>query len=372
MKCILHIGTEKTGTTSIQDFLQINNKNLIRQNISSLNRGHYIESNRLLVAAFQEKENNPYFDIHKITEPTSYIKKYKEDFKYNVRTNHQASNIMIISSEHFHSLLTKREEINNLKVFLETIFEEIKIICYFREQSQVQLSRYSTSLRVGHNYDLNKYFSSINNNAHYFNYKVFFSKWHDNFGKNNLIPRIFSKSHFQDEYLLKDFITQCSNEIDFKSLIKDKRSSNSKFNLKQIAALKALNSLTKKNKINLKNKKILNKLIMNQDFGIDSGYLLHPRSSQIYEICNEQNIIFFKEFFGSEENLFKELHINESDAQDRIDIIQKEFEPTFFEYFNLILSKKILDINKHSASKIINNDKIEYKLINYLHHDAGE
>ena len=57
MKCILHIGTEKTGTTSIQDFLQINNKNLIRQNISSLNRGHYIESNRLLVAAFQEKEN---------------------------------------------------------------------------------------------------------------------------------------------------------------------------------------------------------------------------------------------------------------------------------------------------------------------------
>lgn len=372
MNCILHIGTEKTGTSSIQDFLKTNSKNLLKKNISCLGKGHYLKSNRLLVAAFEEKENNLYFDIHKISKPASYLKRYKEDFKYNIRKNCEASNMMIISSEHFHSLLTKNKEINNLKLYLERIFEETKIICYFREQSQVQLSRYSTALRVGHSYDLNKYFSDINHNAHYFNYRVFFSKWRDNFGKNNLIPRIFSKSYFKDGSLLKDFISQCSHEVDFNKLSVKKRSTNSKFNLKQIAALKAINSLTKKSKIYLKNKKTVNKLIMNEDFGIDSGYLIHPSSSQVYEICNEENVNFFKEFFGLEENLFNEPHENETDAQERIDIIQEEFEPTFYEYFSLISSKKILDINKHPASKIINNDKIENKIINSLQYDADE
>ncbi len=89
MKAFLHIGTEKTGTTTLQNFLANNRQNLL--------------------------ENNYLY-------PCS-------------------------------SRLIDEEEIQNLKTLLDNFFKNIEVIIYLRRQDKFLASTYSTAIRAGHTYE---------------------------------------------------------------------------------------------------------------------------------------------------------------------------------------------------------------------------
>ena len=67
-------------------------------------------------------------------------------------------------------------EIQNLYVFLKSLFDEIYIICYFREQFDTAISLYSTFLKREEVRDIDSFLNYGDNKVtpenYYFNYLI--------------------------------------------------------------------------------------------------------------------------------------------------------------------------------------------------------
>lgn len=216
---ILHIGTEKTGTSSIQEFLYQNKKQLEDEGY------HFLQSagernNRALPAYLLNDEdsiNDDFYHlkgIKSIGEIDSFRKKFSEKLNDELTTLNSKIHTVIISSEHFHSRVNKLESIGKLKKITQEYFNQVKIICYLREQSQVCESWYSTALKNGHTSTFPEFVKTCNKNNIYFNYYENLRKWIEVY-KKDINIRVFDKNNFIEGNLIKDFIYTCG--IDDKS-----------------------------------------------------------------------------------------------------------------------------------------------------------
>ena len=148
MKCILHIGTEKTATTLLQDWLYANQEVLTRH--------------KVYLSEMLEKTNNrafpSYFQNH-LDDWTRYKKisslegkeKFFEGFLGRLRDeiNEASKNhdVFVITSEHLHSRVIRHEDIQSIAKFLNENFDETKVLFYFRNQFDMAVSQYSTLLK---------------------------------------------------------------------------------------------------------------------------------------------------------------------------------------------------------------------------------
>ena len=106
MKCILHIGTEKTGSTAIQKWLY-NNKNALSSNKVFLSECLSKPNNRFFSLLFREdfhlcdfcKRNH----ISSKAELDALKFKALNNLKDEILQNSKTHEIFVISSEHLHS-----------------------------------------------------------------------------------------------------------------------------------------------------------------------------------------------------------------------------------------------------------------------------
>ena len=148
----MHIGTEKTGTTSIQNYLYLNQKKLKSSGF------HFIQSagttnNRALPSfCMNEDRFDDFFrdqGIKTLEQKHDFRKTFLEEFENEIRSAPSSVHTFIMSSEHFHSRLRSEEEVDNVYKLLSAYFDEFKIICYLREQVDTCTSFYSTHLKSG-------------------------------------------------------------------------------------------------------------------------------------------------------------------------------------------------------------------------------
>ena len=219
MKAILHIGTEKTGTTSIQEFLSLNADTLSNQGIKfidSLGKNHIFLKTLAIEPDKQDSHNLIYgLDTkQKLLERKKYL--YKT-LKKHIKEGYD----FIFSSELLQSRLDSIKELRRLRYILKILgFKEISVIIYLREQASLLNSLYSESLKW-EEYDKpfidndsldndmqykNGYKKNINHFFHICNHKNTLQCWGEVFGKENLIVRIFDKNEFYNKDLLQDFI----------------------------------------------------------------------------------------------------------------------------------------------------------------------
>ncbi|MFW5886125.1 MAG: hypothetical protein ACOCUL_00065 [Bacteroidota bacterium] len=218
MKAFIHIGTEKTGSTSIQNCL-LKNQLLLKQNGIGLVNRFVDENSRKLAAYCMVNENIDDFFINNglldINSRQKFKLLLKNEIDYEVNKLDGNSNI-IISSEHFHSRLKSEEEVNNLKILLEKYFTDFEVIVYLRRQDLMAMSLYSTALKVGFS-NSNILPVNISENDAYYNYDLLLTKWSNVFGKENITPVIFEKEKFINKDLLSDFFYRIGiNTVDFK------------------------------------------------------------------------------------------------------------------------------------------------------------
>ena len=209
MKAIVHIGTEKTGTTSIQEFLYQNRKKL------SVAGFHFLQSagkrnNRAIPAyCLGETSRDDYFRSHGIRtqqERQAFKKKFLKTFDAEIKTLPQHITTVIISSEHFHSRITTDSEINNLSKFFSGYFDEVKIVCYLREQATTCQSYYSTILRNGGTQSFSEFLEKHCEPQNiYFNYNAMLTNWARYFGVESLDISLFFRERFLNGNLLDDF-----------------------------------------------------------------------------------------------------------------------------------------------------------------------
>jgi hypothetical protein len=201
-KIYLHIGTEKTGTTTLQYFLKKNELMLNELGFSfycETNKPYYEETYTSrghfpLVAAIMNQCPD-FVTEKKFSTRSIAFKQLKVDMQ---RKNKHA----ILSAEHFSSRLHSITEIKKLHDALN--FGEIKIICYIRPQDELALSSYSTYIKSGGRSLFNV--ESINKHSPFYNYSIMLKPWVKIFGAKNILLKKFEKSKMRHQDICHDFL----------------------------------------------------------------------------------------------------------------------------------------------------------------------
>jgi len=220
----LHIGTAKTGTTSLQDFLAMNRSVLTNKGI--LYPRTFGKRNHAKIIDYV-------LDFHKVDYLKKLfgkllIKKFKragllsrssvlmgltskdrvEDFRKEILSSFQKEiqntncTKLLISTEGFASFYSVKD-IRFLKKFLDDFVNEYTIIVYLRSQHERAISEFTTHLRSGRRTPIifRKRFHQ------HFNYEELLGDWGNVFGDKNIVPRIFSRKELLDGDIKKDFVS---------------------------------------------------------------------------------------------------------------------------------------------------------------------
>ena len=211
MKIILHIGTEKTGTTAIQSYLHRNRNELLKNKIvpgCSVDR--IFGRNHFALA------------LASSASPGTGLLKYRNDEFRDYRQKVQnildarlsgldKDHIVVFSAEHLSSRLVTIEEITYLKS-LFTNEVEFKIVCYLRPQHELLLGAQAESIKAGHsNLEFNDprltgphhRYGSI-----YYDYDRMLGLWEDVFGLNSMFVTAYEKGEIVGSDVVVDFVAR--------------------------------------------------------------------------------------------------------------------------------------------------------------------
>ena len=306
MKCILHIGTEKTGTTLLQDWLYDNQEELSRARVYlSYNLGK--TNNRLLSAYFQGQLDDWAIDngVSSDVEKDQYFEGFIDRLINEIRTAKKTHNYFIITSEHFHSRLRKKEEIERLYIFLTSVFDDIEVVCYFRDQFDAVISFYSTALKLNCLEKVEEFVEKASPDNYYFNYLQIADNWAGVFGNSNCNFRIYDKSKFINNDIRLDFLSVIGGgNIDATKLNMDRTSSNESLYPLQGAAFRAINRNIPYWRTDKLDKNSVNVLAKNMAVNIDSlksGKITSTKSELIRNRFAETNALFFEKYFTAQD-----------------------------------------------------------------------
>ena len=216
MKAIVHIGTEKTGTSSIQRFLYQNRKLLENAGF------HFIQSagttnNRALPAyCVSDDSYDDFLDGKGISTPEGreeFRRNFIAKFERELESLGSNTHTVVISSEHFHSRLHTEEEMDNVHRLLSAYFDSIKIVCYIREQGTNCTSSYTTYLRAGGAKTFSEFFRLCTHRNKYYNYYAMLLEWEKRFGFESIDLSIFDQKNFLNSDLLDDFTSKIDPEL---------------------------------------------------------------------------------------------------------------------------------------------------------------
>lgn len=218
-KITLHIGAEKTGTTSIQAFLGMNKDLLSKQGIyipdflASGNNPKNQNHRKLPVMALNPGKHDDFFIFHNLSDlhkRKSAVEKWKAELL--LAASESTYSKWVVSSEHMQSRLTSVEEVMRLKSLISKSFSEVEVLLYIRKPINAAASLWSTLIKGGNSISE---FPLPNNwriqkNC---NYREIIERWQEVFG-DAVKVRLFQKNSFRDGDLIKDFCNACGIQDD--------------------------------------------------------------------------------------------------------------------------------------------------------------
>jgi hypothetical protein len=199
VKITVHIGLEKTGTTTIQGFLSRKRDALLDQGILfPVAPG---KSNQTLLAAAAMAGD--------VNIRARALKTLGPDFAADLARQLEAEiaeaqpQRLLFSNEHCSSRLHTVEEVQRLRDFLAQFGDEMVILVYLRRQDEFLLSTYSTSVKSG---SVKPFVIPRGRKLHArYDYRVLLELWGGVFGQAAMRPRLFQPSSWVGGDLLTDF-----------------------------------------------------------------------------------------------------------------------------------------------------------------------
>lgn len=206
----LHIGSEKTGTTAIQKYCAQHSEAIKGKGLFYLKTTRpFTFGSRKFAAFFQEDKNEFYQDAFpNKADPWSTFETFYDDLVDEVSAaKSDGFDKFLISSEHLYSRLKTTSEISNLSDAVHSIFDRVEIIFFMREQVDLLISSYSTSLRRGDSQSPSEYFS---NNFYlenpFLNFELGLKTWEYFFDKSVISIEMYEKALRSKEALPHYFL----------------------------------------------------------------------------------------------------------------------------------------------------------------------
>ena len=208
MRCVLHIGTEKTGSTSIQQALEKHSDALLQQGTLYPKVFHRGNHPKIACYAMEDGKIDMRKKRYKLTNKNA-VKEFRKDFEKTFANEVKPRGVksVIIVNEHL-SRLRKQTEVERLKSLLDKHFSQVDIILYLRRQDKLMRSMYSTVVKVG----------GVRENVFpiwpedstgdftTFDYRRITDLWTDVWGRENVTVRIFDRKSLLDGDVVSDFM----------------------------------------------------------------------------------------------------------------------------------------------------------------------
>lgn len=216
MRIILHIGTEKTGTSSIQKFCVDNREQLLRQGVYyPVSPADHLGNHIRLSAYFQE--GGWVRHLHRdlgITSPQQ-LRQFRRQFLFSLtkELSRHPDKTVLFSNEHL-SMCHVDDEIAKLAGLLRQFTDDIKILVYLRRQMDKYATLHATRVvrgEPGLKFDLNERELALPT----FDYLGMLDRWAHFFGKKNIVVRPFEKQQLTGGDAVRDFIDVLGLQGDF-------------------------------------------------------------------------------------------------------------------------------------------------------------
>lgn len=213
MKIILHIGVEKTGTTSIQRFLSMNSKMLNLHQMLYYGGRLFQNLNQCseVVAASVEEPG-----AHLVQLRTGGFSEFRRAVCSEINqvlelAEKQNCNQVIFSSEHMSSRMRIKREVELLRDLFPSN-AEIEIVIYLRRQDRLYLGTLAEGIKAGATISqpidkeiiLSKGFYSRN----YYDYELLLNLWASVFDENIIRVFCFEPVELKRNDIVHDFMTR--------------------------------------------------------------------------------------------------------------------------------------------------------------------
>jgi hypothetical protein len=210
--CFLHIGTEKTGTTSIQNFLSRNRSQLSVQGVvyprSPGNQNH----TGLAVYALRETKQSGIRRSSGVSDREQvapFRERLRADLDRELRSI--AASRLVFSNEHLSSRLLTEREIERVRNLCARYATQTIVIVYLRNQVDFLVSSFGTSIKSGGTRRFP--FPLSERRIRTMDYMALLNPWRKIFGRENMIVRRFERSDFAEGDLLSDFAAQIRFDV---------------------------------------------------------------------------------------------------------------------------------------------------------------
>ena len=204
-RIFLHVGVEKTGTTTLQVAMAIN-RPLLHQCGYAIPMGPAGSPSYHIGLALCAANPDAVPELRQVAGLTTGAthSAFLENYPMQIarELTQSGCHTAILSNEHCSSRLSTVAEIAKLHKIFSRLARECRIIIYLRRQDELAASHYSTSVRAGATGEFN-----FPNEVLWLNYLHLLEMWAQVFGKENLAIRIFEPHQLKDGDLLADFFS---------------------------------------------------------------------------------------------------------------------------------------------------------------------
>lgn len=208
-RLILHIGTEKTGSTSIQMFLQRNRSKLNQAGIGVPTCLGDILHFRLQLMANDDDVDDDFIrnlNLHQdLTERRRVLESWRQEF-YKEVTNSSAK-LWIVSCETLHSRLLRSSELERLRDLLSPLFSSITLLVYLRDPLSLAISRLTEAAKSAMSIALPK--PPPKGEFDICDHRETLQRWRGSMGSEDFIVRLFERDFLYEGDVVRDFIHVC-------------------------------------------------------------------------------------------------------------------------------------------------------------------
>lgn len=212
----IHIGTPKTGTTSIQNFCGLNREKLKEQGVLYPIMNYHYERKSV--------NRNGYFLTGTIKENGTRNKEkekqvFDSELQYIVDCFKENDTILLSDESIWWATSTRRKGLwKDLKKHSEQHNYQIKVIVYLRRQDQFMMSRYNQRLKtdfVASTQNFDEYFADMNGRFKcVMDYRDRIDNIAKSISKENVIVKRFDRNYFYNGDLNQDFLNILGVKVD--------------------------------------------------------------------------------------------------------------------------------------------------------------
>jgi hypothetical protein len=237
-KLVLHIGTKKTGTTSLQQYLRANADRLAAE--GWMYPDFIANPNHMVLALpFQQSVSIAHV-ARSMHEPAGKARSAAE-MAAKFRERLAPDQRWIVTSEFFSTRLQTPYEVQDAVDYFRTMFDEIAVVVFFRRQEFLLPSVYSQTAKDGDKAEWGWQFCE--DRLSQFDYCAMYERWADAVGEQNITAIPFLESFKRDsQAMLEQFSAASGMHFGSDWVVPRELKANKSLSGEGIAFLNAVNS----------------------------------------------------------------------------------------------------------------------------------